>query len=302
MIDRSLKKAPATRLNERPEELLELLDPGEQIVLREYIESFVPAVSDRHPLLRANSATALKIAGFHRKEIDHHEHKGLKTNSLNNLSQTNSTSNLPESAGFPMRQVCSCGDLPMPDSAGTASLEDNFKPSRTNTCITHIEFSPMPTLPDPAGMFPGPDRSIDLETLQASRAVACRYRSRRIGEFLKELDLTEGRSTGIPKILQAMAANGSDLPIFETDPDRTSFLVRLPVRSKPEESGSELGLSRDQVGTKSAGQKAEAQDEAQDGESRPESQPESRPELGVESGAQSGPSRDPVTRSKCEGP
>lgn len=30
--------------------------------------------------------------------------------------------------------------------------------------------------------------------------VVCRrYRNRRIGEFLKELELTEGRSTGIPK-------------------------------------------------------------------------------------------------------
>jgi len=106
--------------------------------------------------------------------------------------------------------------------------------------------------------FPGPDRSIDLEALRAGRAIARRYRNRRIGEFLKELDLTEGRSTGIPKILQAMAANGSDLPIFETDPDRTSFLVRLPVRSNPEETGSEWGPSRDQVGTKSVAQNGEA--------------------------------------------
>jgi len=29
--------------------------------------------------------------------------------------------------------------------------------------------------------------------------VSRRYRNRRIGEFLKELNLTEGRSTGIPK-------------------------------------------------------------------------------------------------------
>lgn len=32
-----------------------------------------------------------------------------------------------------------------------------------------------------------------------------RYRNLRIGEFLKELDLTEGRATGIPKILKVMA-------------------------------------------------------------------------------------------------
>ena len=52
--------------------------------------------------------------------------------------------------------------------------------------------------------YPGPDRSIRLVDLQAGRAVSRRYRNRRIGEFLKELDLTEGRATGIPKILKEM--------------------------------------------------------------------------------------------------
>ena len=56
-----------------------------------------------------------------------------------------------------------------------------------------------------------------------------RYRNRRIGEFLKELDLTEGRSTGIPKILRAMKENGSPSPEFEFDEDHTYFLVRLPA-------------------------------------------------------------------------
>jgi ATP-dependent DNA helicase RecG len=76
--------------------------------------------------------------------------------------------------------------------------------------------------------FPGPDRSIRLADLQAGRAVSRRYRNRRIGEFLKELDMTEGRSTGIPKILKAMAANGSPAPLFETDDDRLAFVIRLP--------------------------------------------------------------------------
>ena len=77
--------------------------------------------------------------------------------------------------------------------------------------------------------FPGPDRSIQLADLQAGRAVGRRYRNRRIGEFLKELDLTEGRSTGIPKILKEMAANGSPVPLFESDEERTWFIIRLPV-------------------------------------------------------------------------
>lgn len=77
--------------------------------------------------------------------------------------------------------------------------------------------------------FPGLDRSIRMEDLQAGRAVSRRYRNRRIGEFLKELDLTEGRSTGIPKVLRVMSANGSPAPIFESDEDHSYFLIRLPV-------------------------------------------------------------------------
>jgi len=59
--------------------------------------------------------------------------------------------------------------------------------------------------------------------------VSRRYRNRRIGEFLKELELTEGRSTGIPKILKVMSANGSPAPLFETDDDRCAYVIRLPV-------------------------------------------------------------------------
>ena len=77
--------------------------------------------------------------------------------------------------------------------------------------------------------FPGPDRSIRMENLRAGKAVSRRYRNRRIGEFLKELDLTEGRSTGIPKMLRNMEVNGSPAPEFDSDEDRTYYLVRLPV-------------------------------------------------------------------------
>ena len=84
--------------------------------------------------------------------------------------------------------------------------------------------------------FPGADRSIRMEDFEKGQAVSRRYRNRRIGEFLKELDLAEGRSTGVPKILRAMRENGSPAPIFESDEDRTWFLVRLPVheRVRPE--------------------------------------------------------------------
>lgn len=72
---------------------------------------------------------------------------------------------------------------------------------------------------------PGPDRSITDEDLAANRLVAQRYRNRRIGDFLKELHLIEGRNTGVPTMLRALSDNGSKPPLFETDDDRTFFKV-----------------------------------------------------------------------------
>lgn len=77
--------------------------------------------------------------------------------------------------------------------------------------------------------YPGPDRSISLANMEAGNLVARRYRNRRIGEFLKELRLTEGRGTGIPTVLRAMQENGSPAPSFDTDSDRSYFTVTLPV-------------------------------------------------------------------------
>ncbi len=77
--------------------------------------------------------------------------------------------------------------------------------------------------------LPGPDRTITDEDIKNRRMISRRYRNRRIGDFLKELKLIEGRNTGIPTILRAMEINGSDLPIFETDEDRSYFTVILPI-------------------------------------------------------------------------
>jgi len=77
--------------------------------------------------------------------------------------------------------------------------------------------------------YPGPDRSVRLEQLRVGKAMPRRYRNRRIGEFLKELEFTEGRSTGIPKIIDAMQANGSPPAEFDFDEDHSYFMVRLPV-------------------------------------------------------------------------
>ena len=71
--------------------------------------------------------------------------------------------------------------------------------------------------------YAGPDRSISAEAIKAARKLkARRYRNRRLGDFLKELDLTEGRATGIPTIQKALRNNGSMAATIETDEDRTS--------------------------------------------------------------------------------
>ncbi|HET54544.1 MAG TPA: AAA family ATPase, partial [Ignavibacteria bacterium] len=56
--------------------------------------------------------------------------------------------------------------------------------------------------------FPGPLPPLDKEKLRNNQFDIRKYRNRRIGEFLKDLHLTEGRATGIPTIIDAMKKNG----------------------------------------------------------------------------------------------
>jgi len=77
--------------------------------------------------------------------------------------------------------------------------------------------------------LPGPDKSISGKNLKAYKLISKAYHNRRIGEYLKELELVEGRNTGIPRILRAVRNNGSENPIFETDDDRTYFRVIFNV-------------------------------------------------------------------------
>lgn len=75
----------------------------------------------------------------------------------------------------------------------------------------------------------GPDRSISLKAIKEAKILRSRrYRNRRLGEFLKELDLTEGRATGIPTIQEELRKNGSGKAVIETDDDRTYFLMDIP--------------------------------------------------------------------------
>ena len=104
--------------------------------------------------------------------------------------------------------------------------------------------------------FPGPDRSIRLADLRpAGKAVSRRYRNRRIGDFLKELALTEGRSTGISKVLKVMEGNGSPPPEFETDDDRSYFLIRLPAHPKVESKESARAETKGKTSEENVGGK-----------------------------------------------
>lgn len=80
--------------------------------------------------------------------------------------------------------------------------------------------------------FPGPDRSISAAAIEAGEMLhSRRYRNRRLGDFLKELDLTEGRSTGIPTIQSELKKNGSPRATIETNDERTFINVFIPVHS-----------------------------------------------------------------------
>ena len=61
--------------------------------------------------------------------------------------------------------------------------------------------------------YPGPVPGIEARHLvPGAEARAVPARNRRIGELLKELGLAEGRLTGLPRVFQAMEANGSPTP------------------------------------------------------------------------------------------
>ena len=76
--------------------------------------------------------------------------------------------------------------------------------------------------------FSGPDRSVTLDAIKrGERLYTRRYRNRRLGDFLKELEYTEGRSTGIPTMQRELEVNGSPKAVFETDEGRTYFTTTI---------------------------------------------------------------------------
>ena len=93
--------------------------------------------------------------------------------------------------------------------------------------------------------FPGPDRYIDMEKFAAGKIRARRYRNPKIGEFFKEIDLSEKKSTGITKILRELQRNGSPLPEFETDADRTYMITTIRQHEGFEVENKNFGQKND---------------------------------------------------------
>lgn len=108
--------------------------------------------------------------------------------------------------------------------------------------------------------FPGPLPPLTNNKLKKYNFDVRKYRNRRIGEFLKELHLAEGRGTGIPTILKSLKNNNSPKPIFETDENRTYFKTTIKIHPYFIEEISQKSSSYkkivnripswDQVGTK----------------------------------------------------
>ncbi len=96
------------------------------------------------------------------------------------------------------------------------------------------QYEPVEISVEPDGInilsIPGPDRSISKSDIDnGNKMVSRRYRNRRLGDFLKEMGLTEGRSTGIPTIQEELVKNGSPRAIIETNDERNFINVFIPV-------------------------------------------------------------------------
>lgn len=68
---------------------------------------------------------------------------------------------------------------------------------------------------------------INVEDLLNKRKIES---NRRSGDYLRYLQLSEGRATGIPTIQDELRKNGSEPARIETDEGRTYFLIETPCR------------------------------------------------------------------------
>ncbi|MBI4652114.1 putative DNA binding domain-containing protein [Candidatus Desantisbacteria bacterium] len=99
--------------------------------------------------------------------------------------------------------------------------------------------------------YPGPLPPLGKDNINKPIVTSHRYRNSRLGDFLKELHLTEGRCTGFPKIRKALKRNGSPSPVFETDDDREYFMATFKIHSqadkKHEQDVSSLSQDRPKI-------------------------------------------------------
>ena len=144
---------------------------------------------------------------------------------------------------------------------------------------------------EPSGVtilsYSGPDRSISMEAIRLAKTLkARRYRNRRLGDFLKELDLSEGRATGIPTIQEELSKNGSSLARIETDDERSYFLLEIPCKE-----GFELNFK--QKNKSKSEPKSEPKGE-------PKSEPKSEPKRELKSEPKSEPKGELKSEPKSE--
>ena len=123
---------------------------------------------------------------------------------------------------------------------------DQLEPTKVHLFPSRVEIvsypGPVPGI-RPAHLLPG------AKVLRALPA-----RNRRIGEFLKELRLAEGRLSGLPKIYAAMARNGSPPPTFDFDEGRTWFQATLPAHPQY----AALSAARDAAHLRAVGSRHDA--------------------------------------------
>ena len=103
-------------------------------------------------------------------------------------------------------------------------------------CLYHCDYrkrEPITIEIEPDAMYisnpGGPDRSLKVEDFAKNIVRPRQYRNRRIGDFFKELNITEGKSTGVPTIAAAMKSNGSPSVKYEFDDTYSWFMVTVPV-------------------------------------------------------------------------
>jgi len=94
----------------------------------------------------------------------------------------------------------------------------------SQNCFNPIHIFPFRDISVPDRLFMPPLNNKNIGQISCRR-----YRNSRIGDFFKELHLTEGKNTGIPKIRRALKNNGSPEAAFDTDDGRSYFITTIYI-------------------------------------------------------------------------